>query len=246
MIIIAGVLCLLSAGIIFYSLFTVNGHDISVNIQRYVANNKYWGEPVSLKEMITPKDISIQQFIKENNLNKGTDEQKVIKTFDLFERKGVYFYTQDNTAFFKNGNISFGGFPDLWELPKFVLAEYKSTGKIAVDCETGSMFLTSLFLAEGVKAREVIGEVNIPNSGIYGHGWCEVCLNGKWYLIESTRGKPLEKLVPTPSIYKPYFRFTNEYVEAIANKRIKDIEKVHTLTQNGVKDLNRYLDKIGD
>lgn len=245
MIIIAGVLSLLVAGILFYAGINSIGKTTSVKFDhRYVADSKYWGASVCLREMITPNDIAIQDFVKKNNLDKGTIKQRVIKTFDLFEREGVYFYTSDTTAFFENANNRFGGFPDLWEYPKFVIGEYENTGKIAVDCETGSMLLTSLFLAEGVEAREVIGEVDIPEQGIYGHGWTEVKLNGKWYLIESTRGKPLQKFIPTPKIYKPYFYFTNEYVKAFQNAKIEDIKKVHTLTPDGVKALNRYLDNL--
>ncbi len=246
MLLIAEILSLIVAGILFWSGFQSIEPPVFTKVShRYVADDKYWGMPVTLTEMITPQDIAIQEFVKENSLNTGSPEQRVIKTFDLFERSGVYFYTADSTATFSNAVVKFGNFPDLWEFPKFILAEYKATGKIAVDCETGSMLLTSLFLAEGVPAREVIGEVDIPNQGIYGHGWCEVNLDGKWYLIESTRGKPLQKFIPTPKIYKPYFYFTDTYVNALQNVKIEDIEKIHTLTPDGVRALNRYLDSIG-
>ncbi len=246
MITIAGILSLLVAGMLFYiGVKNIGNGNTNIAIShRYVADNKYWGTAVSLREMITPNDIAIQNFVKENELNEGTIEQRVIKIYDLFERSGVYFYTSDDTAFFENKNIKMGGFPDLWELPKFVLAEYKAKGRVAIDCETGSMFLTSLFIASGVQAKEVIGEVDIPGSGIYGHGWCIVKLNGKEYLIESTRGKPLQKFIAVPSIYKSYFIFDDKTVQAFANKKIEDIEKVHTLTPDGVRALNKYLDEI--
>ena len=246
---IIGLICLILSGIFFYLGIQTHYKKVTDGIPvepKYVAENKYFGQPVALTETVTPKIVAIQYFVKKYGLDKGTDEEKVIKTFDLFERKGVYFYTNDNTIKYENENVKLGGFSDVWEKPILILAEFEKKGRISVDCETGSMLLASLFLAEGIDAREVLGEVNVPGKGIYGHGWCIVKLDGSWKLIESTRGKPLQRFIPVPKIYKPLFIFTDKHVEAVNGAKMEDVEnkRVNTLTPEGVKALNEYLDSL--
>ena len=256
MIIIAEILALLVAGILFYAGIQVRykeATDGEISIEpKYVAENKYFGEPVALKETITPDIIAVKRFVRKHHLNEGTQEERIIKTFNLFEKKGVYFYTNDDTITFSNANITLKGFSDVWEKPILVLAEFDQTGAIAVDCESGSSALTSFLRSAGVDAREVLGEVDIPRKDKqgrtyyekYGHGWTEVKINGVWYLLESTRGKPLQKFIKVPPIYKPLFVFTDKHVEAINGAKLEDIHKVHTLTPDGVKLLNKYLDNL--
>ena len=241
MTIIAGILSLCVAGILFYAGIQAN-KNITTFERRVVADGKYFGEPVYLREMITPDDIAIQQFVKKHHLDEGTPEQRVIKTYNLFERPDVYFYTDDKSIIFKNDSIELSNFDDVWEKPKLILAEYDNKGRIAVDCETGSSLLTSLFIAEGVEAKEVIGEVNIPGQGIYGHGWTIVKLNGKWYLIESTEGKPLQKFIPVPPAYKAYFIFDDKTIQALPGANIQHIPPM--LNQDGVKKLRQYLSQF--
>ena len=252
---IIGLICLALAGVFFYLGIQTHYKKVMDGIPvepKYVAENKYFGQPVALKETITPDIIAVKRFVRKYHLNEGTQEERIIKTFDLFEKKGVYFYTNDNTIKYENENVKLGGFSDVWEKPILILAEFENKGRISVDCETGSMLLTSLFLAEGMDAREVLGEVNIPKVNekgetyyeTYGHGWCIVKFNGSWKLIESTRGKPLQRFIPVPKIYKPLFIFTDKHVEVVNNAKIGDIKKVHTLTPEGVKALNQYLDNL--
>ena len=253
---IIGLVCLALAGVFFYLGIQTHYKKVTDGIPvepEYIADGKYFGEPLELKKTITPDIIAVKRFVKKYHLNEGTQEERVIKTFNLFEKKGVYFYTNDDTFVVRNANVTLKGFPDVWEKPILILAEFDQTGTIAVDCESGSSALTSLLRAAGVNAREVLGEVDIPKKDAhghiyyerYGHGWTEVKINGVWYLLESTRGKPLQKFIRVPSIYKPLFIFTNKHVEAINGAKMKDIYKVHTLTPDGVKLLNEYLDNLG-
>ena len=254
--VIIGLVCLILAGIFFYLGIQIHYEKVTdgeaPTEPEYIAENKYFGEPLELKKTITPDIIAVKRFVRKYKLNEGTQEERVIKTFDLFEKKGTYFYTNDDTIVFSNAHVTLKGFSDVWEPPILIIAEFDQTGTIAVDCESGSSALTTLLLAAGVDAREVLGEVNIPRKnaqGItyyekYGHGWTEVKINGFWYLIESTRGKPLQRFIPVPPIYEPLFVFTDKHVEAVNNAKIGDIKKVHTLTPEGVKALNQYLDNL--
>ena len=245
--IIAGILSLLIAGMLFYGGIMAN-KNITTFERRIVADGKYYGEPVYLREMITPNDVAVQEFVKKYRLDEGTDEQKIIRIFDLFEKPGVYFYTDDKSIVFKNNNIEMGGFDDVWEYPKFILAEFENKGRVSVDCETGSMLITTLLIASGVNAREVIGTVSIPNKGIYGHGWTEVKIRkgnsgkSKWYLCESTLGHRLRKFILIPDKYKAYYSFTDKDIKMTSGANIESIPPM--LDQNGVKELRNFLDSL--
>ena len=256
--VIIGLICLILSGVFFYLGIQTHYEKVTdgeaPTEPEYIAENKYFGEPLELKKTITPDIIAVKRFVKKYHLNEGTQEERIIKTFDLFERKGIYFYTNDDKIVFSTTHITLKGFSDVWEPPILIIAEFDQTGTISVDCETGSMLLTTLFIAEGIDAKEVLGEVNIPRVNekgqtyyeTYGHGWCVVNLDGsrKSILIESTRGKPLQKFIKVPSIYKPLFIFTNKHVESINGAKMEDIHKVHILTPDGVKLLNEYLDGL--
>jgi len=110
-----------------------------------------------------------------------------------------------------------------------------------VDCEDGTFLLTSLLRANGIDAWANIGTVRL-DSGVYGHAWATVILDGKEYLLETTLGEPLSELRPVPNFYRVDVKFNEKEISAITGA---DINKVvyPPLPTSKISELKKTLEK---
>jgi len=85
--------------------------------------------------------------------------------------------------------------------------------------------LVSLLRANGIKSYANIGTVTL-SSGIYGHAWVTVEVDGKTYLLETTLGESITELKPVPNFYKTTVRFNEKELYCISGE---DINKIITI-----------------
>lgn len=87
-------------------------------------------------------------------------------------------------------NISGGD--DTWLMPSEVQVLINA-GPHGMDCEDGSIWLTSALRKQGYDTWLCVGSVTL-DSGVYGHAWCMVLDDGTWTLYETTTGQTAEGL----------------------------------------------------
>lgn len=188
--------------------------------QNYIIRDKLFGMPEDIRYWITPNNIAIK-----NKANEFKDDSQLIEVTKAFNwLEDGYHYDIDDWIVLNNGKVILKGGNDFWSLPIFTLAQKEqNNGEIYVDCEDGTFLLVSLLRSLGVTAWANIGTVEL-DSGIYGHAWVTVELNGKEYLLETTIGQHLGEIPTVPRFYKVTIKFNEKEVIAITGEDInKDI-----------------------
>jgi len=117
---------------------------------------------------------------------------------------GYRYQTDDWYISDRYGQKVSGG-SDTWLMPSEVQVLINA-GAHGMDCEDGSIWLTSALRKQGYDAWLCVGSVTL-DSGTYGHAWCMVLSNGAWTLYETTTGQTAEGL---PSIYSLSWRTNGE------------------------------------
>ena len=104
---------------------------------------------------------------------------------------GYRYQTDDWYISDRYGQKVSGG-SDTWLMPSEVQVLINA-GAHGMDCEDGSIWLTSALRKQGYDAWLCVGSVTL-DSGTYGHAWCMVLSNGAWTLYETTTGQTAEGL----------------------------------------------------
>lgn len=104
---------------------------------------------------------------------------------------GYRYQTDDWYISDRYGQKVSGG-SDTWLMPSEVQVLINA-GQHGMDCEDGSIWLSSALRKQGYDAWLCVGSVTL-DSGTYGHAWCMVLQNGAWTLYETTTGQTAEGL----------------------------------------------------
>ena len=103
-----------------------------------------------------------------------------------------YEYRTDDWYIADRYGQAISGGEDTWLMPLEVQALIDA-GTHGMDCEDGSIWLTSALRKQGYNAWLCAGTVTL-DSGVYGHAWCMVLQNGAWTLYETTTGQTADGL----------------------------------------------------
>lgn len=218
MITILGILSIcLSIGLVYLGI-KARTTGLPIFDSQYIINNKFFGEPADLRFFVNT-DYAIRK--EAEKLKGDTDLATISKTYNWLEEN--YHYVEDDMILLNAGQIMAKGGIDSWNIPIITLAEKHQYNGLWVDCEDGTFLLTSLLRANGIDAWANIGTVTL-DSGVYGHAWATVTLDGKEYLLETTLGQPLSELRPVPNFYRVDVKFNEKEILAITgadiNKKI--------------------------
>ena len=107
-----------------------------------------------------------------------------------------YEYRTDDWYIADRYGQRISGGSDTWLMPSEVQTLIDA-GRHGMDCEDGSIWLTSALRKQGYDAWLCVGTVTMDSS-TYGHAWCMVRANGIWTTYETTTDSIAEGL---PVIY---------------------------------------------
>ena len=189
----------------------------------YVVEGKYYGEPRDVRVWITPNEEAIKR--EALKLKQDNDIATISAVYNFLEQK--YNYTLDNIVVTDSGIIILKAYPDQWNMPIESLAIiHQNDGNFYGDCEDGTYLLIAILRYLGINAYANLGTVELP-SGIYGHGYGTVIINGKEYLLETTLGQSLAELKPVPSFYHPTLKFNEKDVIPITGEDINKVVHIY-------------------
>jgi hypothetical protein len=198
-ILIVALIVLLIGG--FFALHT---YHVPIQLKQYYEHNVAWDYGEFLRTYIqytNPDVIKIADTLKCQN-----EEQSIINAYNWLEKN--YHYISDSDVSWSNGVVTIHNHSDYWQSPTLSLTIIKQTGGFYGDCEDGSILLTTLLRAMGYDdVWLTIGTVDL-SSGIYGHAWVE----WKEYLLETTRGAPLNAFIRRPAFYHPSVQTNGDQV----------------------------------
>jgi hypothetical protein len=88
------------------------------------------------------------------------------------------------------------------------------------NCVCKSFLLTSLLMNEMPQGSVYCGLGELATDAVGGHAWCEVQIDGEWYIVETTQPNLPRALVPADlcTIYTPYIYFDSENVYSVDNR----------------------------
>ena len=229
-----GVLCSIIAILLIYDgvVAKTGGESMLQNI----VDHKLFNGAAYLREFVNPAQPEIQKIAK--TLKKDTPMETTKNIYNWFENG--YSYATDSIVITNGKKVVFVGNNDTWNLPVQTLAE-KRQGTMKIDCEDGTFAMVSLLRADGINAWANIGTVVIKGE-TYGHAWVTVVLNGKTYLLETTRGAPLDGFHSVPNIYHPEFTFNEKRVHATLGANINR-KRPSPIPPEKIPELKEILDK---
>ena len=145
-----------------------------------VSGKRFGSTPEDVRRFIQPSQVTLYPTLQQAWSALETDYEYRIDDWYIADRYGQ--------------QISGGS--DTWLMPSEVQVLINA-GTHAMDCEDGSIWLTSALRKQGYDAWLCVGSVTL-DSGTYGHAWCMVLQNGLWTLYETTTGQTAAGL---PAIY---------------------------------------------
>ena len=194
---IIGIIFAICVAIIFFYLgVQARTSGISIFHSRYIIKGKLFGESADIRDFVALK-YNITEEAK--NLKEDTELATVIKTYNFVEEG--YKYTVDNLTLLNGIKVLLKGGADSWNPAWLSLAIKHQNGGLDGDCEDVTSLIVALSRANGINIWQNIGTITL-NSGIYGHSWGTVIIDGTEYLLEGTREAPLTELKTIDQVYK--------------------------------------------
>ena len=181
---------------------------------QYIIKGKLFGEPTDVRDFVALK-YNIKEEAK--NLKEDTELATVIKTYNFVEEG--YHYALDNLVLLNEDLVLLKGNTDSWNPAWLSLAIKHQSGGLNGDCEDITALIIALLRVNNIDVWDNVGTVTL-SSGIYGHSWGTVIIEGKEYLLEGTLEAPLVKLQSVPNFYKANIKFNEKDVLAITGADI--------------------------
>lgn len=214
----AGIITVLTI-IIAVFLFVFPHNKIPVSIKRYYMKNKLFGQGGYLRSWIQSDDPAIIDIA--NKLKAEDEQTSIINAYNWLEKN--YHYVPDSDISFSDGRITIRENTDYWQKPLLTLSIIQQTGGFYGDCEDGTFLLTSILNAMGYHdIYAEIGTVSLQ-SGIYGHAWVVWHKDGRYYLLETTLGTPLQQIRVLPSFYSPQFMFNDVEIKQFYSGTLRNV-----------------------
>ena len=141
-----------------------------------VTGKRFGSLPVDAREFVRPSQVALYPTLQ--------------AAWQALETG--YVYRTDDWYIADRYGQSISGGEDTWLMPSEVQVLIDA-GTHGMDCEDGSIWLTSALRKQGYDAWLCVGSVTL-GSGTYGHAWCMVLQNGAWTLYETTTGQTAEGL----------------------------------------------------